>query len=39
MPRWQDKLFIFLARRATNASDFFNIPAGRVVELGTVVTI
>ena len=38
-PRWQDDLFLSLARRATNASDFFNIPAGRVVELGTLVTI
>ena len=39
MPRWQDNLFLLLARRATNASDFFKIPAGRVVELGTQVTI
>jgi KUP system potassium uptake protein len=39
MPRWQDHIFLSLARRATNASDFFNIPAGRVVELGTLVTI
>ena len=39
MPRWQDSLFLSMARHATNASDFFNIPAGRVVELGTVVTI
>ena len=39
MPGWQDSMFLSLARRATNASDFFNIPAGRVVELGTVVTI
>ena len=39
MPGWQDTLFLSLARHATNASDFFNIPAGRVVELGTVVTI
>ena len=39
MPLWQDSIFLTLARRATNASDFFNIPAGRVVELGTQVTI
>ena len=39
MPLWQDNLFLSLARRATNASDFFSIPAGRVVELGTQVTI
>jgi KUP system potassium uptake protein len=34
MPLWQDHLFIFLARNATNASDFFHIPSGRAVELG-----
>jgi len=39
MPLWQDNIFLSLARRATNASDFFNIPANRVVELGTQVTI
>ena len=39
MPLWQDNIFLALARRATNASDFFNIPANRVVELGTQVTI
>ena len=39
MPVWQDNLFLALARQASNASDFFNIPAGRVVELGTQVTI
>ena len=39
MPGWQDDLFLSLARHATNASDFFHIPAGRVVELGTQVTI
>ncbi|MFO1049358.1 MAG: potassium transporter Kup [Geminicoccaceae bacterium] len=39
MPAWQDQLFIGMSRHAANASDFFNIPAGRVVELGTLVTI
>lgn len=39
MPLWQDRLFIFLARNATNATDFFHIPSGRVVELGTQVTV
>ena len=39
MPRLAGQLFLSLARHATNASDFFNIPAGRVVELGTQVTI
>ncbi|HEY1752799.1 MAG TPA: potassium transporter Kup [Caulobacteraceae bacterium] len=39
MPLWQDKLFIFLMKNATNPTDFFNIPPGRVVELGTQVTV
>ena len=39
MPIWQDKLFIGLARTATDATDFFQIPTGRVVEVGTQVTI
>jgi KUP system potassium uptake protein len=39
MPRWQDRLFIALARSANDATDFFQIPTGRVVEVGTQVTI
>lgn len=39
MPLWQDKLYIMLARNATNATDFFHIPSGRVVELGTQITV
>jgi len=39
MPRWQDKLFIALNRNATNATDFFQIPTGRVVELGAQITV
>ena len=39
MPLWQDKLFIFLMRNAANPTDFFKIPPGRVVELGTQVTV
>ena len=39
MPLWQDKLFIFLTKNATNPTDFFSIPPGRVVELGTQVTV
>jgi KUP system potassium uptake protein len=39
MPRWQDHLFIFLARAANDATDYFHIPTGRVVEVGTQVTI
>ena len=39
MPRWQDRLFILLARIANDATDYFQIPTGRVVEVGTQVTI
>jgi KUP system potassium uptake protein len=39
MPRWQDRLFIGLARSANDASDFFHIPTERVVEVGTQVTV
>ena len=39
MPRWQDRLFIRLARSANDATDYFQIPTGRVVEIGTQVTI
>jgi KUP system potassium uptake protein len=39
MPRWQDRLFIRLARTANDATDYFQIPTGRVVEVGTQVTI
>jgi KUP system potassium uptake protein len=39
MPRWQDHLFIMLTRIANDATDYFQIPTGRVVEVGTQVTI
>jgi KUP system potassium uptake protein len=39
MPVWQDRLFIGLAKSASDATDFFQIPTGRVVEVGTQVTI
>jgi KUP system potassium uptake protein len=39
MARWRDHLFAWMARNATRATDFFNIPANRVVELGTHVEI
>ena len=39
MPRWQDRLFIRLAGAANDATDYFQIPTGRVVEVGTQVTI
>jgi KUP system potassium uptake protein len=39
MPPWQDRLFIALARTANDATDYFQIPPGRVVEVGTQVTV
>ena len=39
MPVWQDKLFIFLAQNADDASSYFQLPTDRVVEIGTQVTI
>jgi KUP system potassium uptake protein len=39
MPRWQDRLFIGLTRVANDATDYYQIPTGRVVEVGTQVTI
>ncbi len=39
MPRWQDRLFISLSGTANDATDYFQIPTGRVVEVGTQVTI
>ncbi|CAN5148474.1 potassium transporter Kup [soil metagenome] len=39
MPRWQDHLFIALSRTANDATNYFQIPTGRVVEVGTQVTV
>jgi KUP system potassium uptake protein len=39
MPLWQDKLFIFLLKNGSNPTEFFKIPAGRVVELGAQISV
>jgi len=39
MRLWQSKMYMFLARNASDATDFFQIPTGRVVEVGTQVTL
>ena len=39
MAGWREKLFASMHRNATAASDFLNLPANRVVELGTKVQI
>ncbi|CAK0763050.1 putative potassium transport system protein kup [Azospirillaceae bacterium] len=35
MPTWQKSVFIWMARNAVSITEFFKIPANRVVELGT----
>ena len=39
MPAWQEKLFITLANNASDASAYFHIPTGRVVEIGAQITV
>jgi KUP system potassium uptake protein len=39
MPAWQDRLFVFLAHNADDASSYFQLPTDRVVEIGTQVTV
>jgi KUP system potassium uptake protein len=34
MPRWRKKLFALMSRNARSATEFFELPANRVVELG-----
>ena len=35
MMGWRKKLFVLMSRNARSATEFFNIPPNRVVELGT----
>ncbi len=39
MALWRDKLFLFMSRNATPATEYFGIPGNRLVELGTQVVI
>ena len=39
MPWWRRALFLFMARNAVPATEFFRIPSDRVVELGVRITI
>ncbi len=39
MPFGMDRLYIWLAKNATDPTDFFHIPPGRVVEMGAQMTI
>jgi KUP system potassium uptake protein len=39
LPIWLDRVFIALSRNATDATEYFHIPTGRVVEIGTQVLL
>jgi KUP system potassium uptake protein len=39
MARWRERLFVSMSKNATKASEFFQIPTNRVVELGTQVEL
>ncbi|MCL6263365.1 low affinity potassium transporter Kup [Craterilacuibacter sp. RT1T] len=39
MARWREKLFVGMSRNALKATDFFQIPTNRVVELGAQVEL
>jgi KUP system potassium uptake protein len=39
IPRWQEKLFLSLARGAAGARSYYRLPSDRVIELGQQVTI
>jgi KUP system potassium uptake protein len=39
LPWWRRVLFLFMARNAVPATEFFRIPSDRVVELGVRITI
>jgi KUP system potassium uptake protein len=39
MPLWQDRIFMFLQRNASDPTDFLKIPPGKVLELGEQVSV
>ena len=39
MALWRDRLFVSMSKNATKATEFFNVPTNRVVELGTQVEL
>ena len=39
MPKWQKRVYIWLAHAAEDASSYFRIPRDRVIEIGTQVAI
>ncbi|MFZ5561936.1 MAG: potassium transporter Kup [Pseudomonadota bacterium] len=39
MAMWRERLFVAMSRNAASATDFFQIPTNRVVELGTQIEL
>ena len=39
MALWRERLFVSMSKNATKASEYFNVPTNRVVELGTQVEL
>jgi KUP system potassium uptake protein len=39
MTLWRERLFVSMSKNATKASEFFNVPTNRVVELGAQVEL
>lgn len=39
MATWRKKLFVFMSRNSRSATEFFNIPSNRVVELGAQIEL
>ncbi|KZE33278.1 KUP system potassium uptake protein [Crenobacter luteus] len=39
MARWREKLFVWMSKNALRATDFFQIPTNRVVELGAQIEL
>jgi KUP system potassium uptake protein len=39
MAMWRERIFVVMARNAHGVVDYFNIPANRVIELGTQIEI
>jgi KUP system potassium uptake protein len=39
MALWRERLFSTMARNASSAVEYFNLPPNRVIELGTQVEI
>jgi KUP system potassium uptake protein len=39
LPRWQEELFAFMERNASQVTDYFNLPSDQVVEIGRQIAI